>query len=406
MVAGEKPVIIKKERVWRLLIRVKKLLEKNNIPYWIESGTLLGFIREKGFLDTFKNVNIGIHAEFIEKFKTVNFYSILGYRFKPSYDRSGYKWIDGYCCGFFTQPLILFEKNIPLHITPRFAVGDTVRWIDGINGRICKSVSSHYYKKLDTVSINGITFPIPQDTEKYLAERYGDWKIPCNDWNTNINDRVIVDKKELVNLYKKTRNSDRIGRFNTRMRLSNKDLLRAKKMLEDTVTILERNNIPYWLDAGTLLGIIRDSAFIPWDNDVDISVSSKYIEQVLALKKQFFPKYRLLTRFEYSGRLPGIYRSCKVKLTLGKLSVLIKKEELHLDIFFKYKVDNYYCWIDSNITKRVDARFHDKLDTIQWNGRSYSIPYDIEAYLTQRYGDWHKRVEDYDPSIHDCAIFE
>ena len=40
------------------------------------------------------------------------------------------------------------------------------------------------------------------------------------------------------------------------------------------INILENNNISYWLMSGTLLGCIRDHKFIPWDNDIDLAVST------------------------------------------------------------------------------------------------------------------------------------
>ena len=401
------PSLKKRKELWRLLVRTKRLFEKKKIPYWIESGTLLGFIREKDFLPSFKNINIGIPAEYIQNIQAINPYILIPYRIKRSFDRTGIEWIKGYACNFYLKPLIHSKKeNTLLHITPRHKASNTARWVDGVNGRTCKAISSHFYQKLNTITIKGITFPIPQDTEEYLTQRYGDWKKPTLEWNTNIDDGAIVDKKILENIPPKTRGSDKRDKIKKKMRLSGKDLLRAKTMLQDTVTILERNNIPYWLDAGTLLGIIRDNELIPWDYDIDLSVSSTYIKQVLSLKKQFLPKYRLLKRLDYSDRLPDIYRSCKVKLILGKLSLLKNKQELHLDIFFKYKVDNHYYWIDSSITKRVDARFHDSLDTIMWNGRKYSIPAHVEDYLTQRYGeDWRTPKENYDASIDDQSIY-
>lgn len=410
-VASEKNNLKKeKKRAWELLVLIKKILEKNNIPYWIESGTLLGFIRENDFLNTFQNINIGIRAEHLDSVTCINPYSIsrLGWRLKPLIDRSGCFWIDGEICSVYTKPLLQIGRIIrwvdavPLYITPRFIVGDSARWVEGSTACTCKSISSHFYQTLNTCAINGISFPIPQDTENYLSQRYGNWKNRRKTWNTHTDDKTIAHKDVLSKLPQKTRI---VEKDTVKPRLKGKDRRKAEVMLRDTVAILEKNNIPYWLDAGTLLGIIRDNELIPWDYDIDISVSSDYAEWVIALKNQFLPKYRLVSRILKPGRLPGKYRACKVKLTLDKLTFFNKKEGLHCDIFFKYKVDNFYCWIDSNTTKRVDARFHDTLDTVSWKGKTYSIPSDVEGYLTQRYGEWRTPNENYDASIHDRAIY-
>jgi lipopolysaccharide cholinephosphotransferase len=51
-------------------------------------------------------------------------------------------------------------------------------------------------------------------------------------------------------------------------------------VLERLSSILERESIKYYLDFGTLLGAYRHSGFIPWDDDLDISISISDIPQV------------------------------------------------------------------------------------------------------------------------------
>jgi len=49
------------------------------------------------------------------------------------------------------------------------------------------------------------------------------------------------------------------------------------------VELMEKHGLPYFAHSGTMLGAVRHSGFIPWDDDVDVMVPSEYADQVNAL---------------------------------------------------------------------------------------------------------------------------
>ena len=44
--------------------------------------------------------------------------------------------------------------------------------------------------------------------------------------------------------------------------------------LKDAIEILSRRNLRFWVNEGSLLGLIRDGELIEWDHDIDISLFS------------------------------------------------------------------------------------------------------------------------------------
>ena len=59
-----------------------------------------------------------------------------------------------------------------------------------------------------------------------------------------------------------------------------------KQILVDVVDVCDRNDIMYYLSSGTLLGAVRHQGFIPWDDDIDITIPIKDYFRFLEIAQQ------------------------------------------------------------------------------------------------------------------------
>ncbi|MBQ3212793.1 MAG: LicD family protein [Alistipes sp.] len=70
--------------------------------------------------------------------------------------------------------------------------------------------------------------------------------------------------------------------------------LRILAILKEVDIVCKRNNIPYWLASGTLIGAVRHGGFIPWDDDLDIEIlysdKKRFME---ACQRELPKKYKL-----------------------------------------------------------------------------------------------------------------
>ncbi|HKK69388.1 MAG TPA: LicD family protein, partial [Bacteroidales bacterium] len=102
-------------------------------------------------------------------------------------------------------------------------------------------------------------------------------------------------------------------------------------MLRDTANILDRCGIDYVLEAGTLLGVVREHRLLPWDNDIDITITKQFQEKLLKNRWRFWLKgYR--TRVKYYKKSMGPFEKGEVRMM--KLQKIIPFKKLNLvDIF-------------------------------------------------------------------------
>ncbi|MCK5442432.1 MAG: LicD family protein [Maribacter sp.] len=187
--------------------------------------------------------------------------------------------------------------------------------------------------------------------------------------------------------------------------LEGKNLVEAEKLLSDVITVFESCHITYWLEGGTLLGLRREGRLLPWDDDLDISIHEseksklKRLEQNLR-KKGFRFRIRKFQR-DSDHFKKGDLRMIKIR---NKHFFGLIKGKVCLDIFIKYTKNGKTYWEIANKVKNVPSKYYSSFSSLDFNGKSYSIPKLTDEYLTYRYGDWQTPVKDWDTSKDDKAL--
>ncbi len=119
--------------------------------------------------------------------------------------------------------------------------------------------------------------------------------------------------------------------------------LRMIDILIEVDKICRLHDIPYWIEAGTLLGAVRHGGFIPWDDDLDISVLSSDYKRLRAFLEKELPDNYVIQDAKSDYYLPMIIG--KVRDTKSYFeedySSRLKYTGIYIDIFPFEKIP---CW--------------------------------------------------------------
>lgn len=229
------------------------------------------------------------------------------------------------------------------------------------------------------------------------------------------------------------------------------------ELLRQVKEILNKYNIEFWLDCGTLLGAVRSGKFIPWEHDIDLGAWQEKVSHSLkmSISRELFNEgfdvyvaknwitikknegtwldinfYSLLNDKAIMSRL-------NAKNLIGKfLSVFLKT----LSVPYFYKIDfrkislyllgrnisvvisrilspllrkrlaqivlTVYEKIGSeDVSWIVPSRYFSDLSIMRFCGMEFRMPAKTEEYLAYRYGeDWHISRRDWTTSKDDGAV--
>lgn len=166
-------------------------------------------------------------------------------------------------------------------------------------------------------------------------------------------------------------------------RLLQKNGLALLKLLDDT---FEGIGVKYFVDYGTLLGIIRENGFIKSDDDVDVTICDPEIDAHMLVRRFLEKGLEFIHALEYRGRTRIVsfrWRGTSVDFYLREWSN-DRSEYWIYGIYFDPRIT--YPGEEWNSCRRVCYPISLEPKRFTFKGIQIYIPYGAEEHLAFEYG--------------------
>ena len=169
-----------------VLAHLAEIIERHQIPAFAAYGTLLGFVREHGFLAHDDDIDLGIlPGEWTPK-------RLLKLLLE---EEPGFSFLFAFSYNGQVTELKLQYGGIPIDFFfyeddgEKFFAGSYHYFPDvkypAPNANSAQRVVEPRIEGLDKIDVFGLKFPVPANTEYVLEKLYGNWRVPDANWNDN-----------------------------------------------------------------------------------------------------------------------------------------------------------------------------------------------------------------------------
>ncbi len=393
-----------------------------DIKYYLDMETLVGALQNNTLLDKTYKVSLALFDknDFDKMYTVASKIKKDGHKVTISSLLDSSRNID---IKNFTDPYSIksFRINNVLEILFTYEKNNTVNWI---YQRKHYSISNDIRPvALKSIDFYHLTCMIPMNADTYLTNLYDDWKTFTIDLAPGEGLGRCSFKDKLAKIILMGRHEGKRFKYHC-------NKTQGLLLLRKTINALNKHNVAYYLDFGTLIGAVREKGFIEWDDDIDISLLDEKdypkMQAVLQdikdndlsvfratfatsianrkLKAQNNPDIEVFVddidfMDKHRTRIIKVsHKNIAEKIVVFLLNKLGQKRKggKSLDIFFKYKVGDQLVWMAQNKIHQIDAdMLSDELIDIYFYNLKCKIPKNYDEYLTSMYGDWKTPKKDW-----------
>jgi phosphorylcholine metabolism protein LicD len=208
------------------LREVKDVLNKNGVEFWLDSGTLLGAVRDGKIIEWDNDIDLGtwynnvtriisifpkfkkkgFSLRFSRKWGTMttwrgkhNAITISLYKersdcawmiWKVKYSslmilvKALYRSVDMSNIRVYAKDTLTNKYFLSLLPSTLKQLIADIAWaqLNKLGYNFLIVVPKHFFEELEHLEFYGTEFNVPSDVENYLAYRYGNWKVPVRNW--------------------------------------------------------------------------------------------------------------------------------------------------------------------------------------------------------------------------------
>lgn len=169
-----------------VLAHLAEVIERHQIPAFAAYGTLLGFVRDHGFLPHDDDIDLGIlPGEWTPKrLLKVLLDEEEGFSFLFAFTYNGRVTEFKLQYGGIPIDFFFYEDDGEKFFAGSYHYFPDVKY-PAPNANSAQRVVEPRIEGLDKIKVFDLQFPVPANTEYVLEKLYGNWRVPDTNWNDN-----------------------------------------------------------------------------------------------------------------------------------------------------------------------------------------------------------------------------